>query len=303
MSSAPQLVAAPRIEFGVGAQVRAAVVAACFVGVFYNVLLDLQYTWWHDANWSHGWIIPLFSVWFVHHNWERVRQLRVTSAWVGLPIMLCGLVLYWYSLWGVQIGYVRPFSMLICLLGVVIFLCGLPVMRYAWVPWAYLFFAVPLPKRFYFMLTDPLRRLAATAAATVLSLFPDLDIQRRGSILEYFHQGQGGVLGVEDACSGMRSTVTLCALGVAVTFMSDRPWWQRTIMVAACIPIATFCNMIRVTITCVLHIYVGAEYATGTYHTALGLVMLLLAFALFSGLGWILNNLFVEETEASPAAG
>ena len=302
MSSAPLNAAPPRIEFGAATQVRVGVVAACFVAVFYNALLDLQFTWRRDPNWSHGWIIPLFSIWFVHHNWERIKRVPVRLAWIGLPIMLAGLTLYWVSVFGVRIGYVRPFSMLICLLGVIIFLCGLPVMRYAWVPWAYLFFAVPLPKRFYFMLTDPLRRIAATSAAAMLSLFPDLDIERLGSVLEYSYKGVFGVLGVEDACSGMRSTMTLCALGVAVTFMSDRPWWQRIIMVAACVPIATFRNVIRVTVTCVLHIFVDASYATGTYHTALGLVMLLLAFGMFSALGWVLSNLFVEEPTPSPSA-
>ena len=97
--------------------------------------------------------------------------------------------------------------------------------------------------------------------------------------------------------------MTLCALGVAVTFISDRPWWQRLIMIASCIPIAVFSNFIRVTTTCVLHIFVDPQYATGTYHTILGLVTLLIAFGIFSALGWLLNNLFVEESDDESAEG
>ncbi len=303
MSTAPQSLPGERIEFNAAAAIRAGVVALCFFAVFYNVFLDLQYTWIHDADWSHGWIIPLFSLWFLYQNWEKIRRMPVQGTWIGLPIMLGGLLGYLAALFGlIPYFYFRPVAMLICLLGIVIFLCGLPVMRYAWVSWAYLFFAVPLPKRLYFQLTDPLRRLAATVSAATLNLVPNLDVQRKGSILEYMYNGQFGVLGVEDACSGMRSTITLCALGVAVAFMSDRPVWHRVIMVASCIPIATFCNILRVMITCVLYIFVDPEYATGTYHTALGLVMLLLAFGLFSGLGWVLNNLVVEEDEAEADA-
>ena len=276
-------------------------IALAFIGVFWDlwpVLIDQ----WMVADWSHGPIIPLFSAYLVYQKWDQVRRSPVQHTWVGLPIILAGILLYVSSLWGLLLfGAVRPQAMLLCLLGVIIFLNGLPVMRYAWVPWLYLQFAIPLPKGVYFALTDPLRRLSATVATAILGLIPGLTIQRTGSTIEYMYNGvYGPPIDVADACSGMRSTITLCALGVAVAFMSDRPWWQRVIMVLACVPIATFCNFIRVTTTCYLHIFVDPKYAEGTYHTVLGLVLLLLAFGIFSGLGWILSNLVVEE-RAEPA--
>lgn len=100
----------------------------------------------------------------------------------------------------------------------------------------------------------------------------------------------------------MRSTVTLCALGVAVAFMSDRPRWQRIVLVLSCVPIATFCNFIRVTVTCWLHVFVDPKYASGQYHMMLGLIVILLAFGIFSGLGWVLNQLVVEEPDTDEAA-
>jgi len=94
--------------------------------------------------------------------------------------------------------------------------------------------------------------------------------------------------------------VTLCALGVAVACMSDRPLWHRIVLVLACVPIATFCNFIRVTVTCWLHVFVDPKYASGDYHMMLGLVIIVLAFGIFSGIGWILNRLVVDEDEAEP---
>jgi exosortase len=124
------------------------------------------------------------------------------------------------------------------------------------------------------------------------------DIRREGSTIWYdYGTTQGGAIDVADACSGMRSTITLCALGTAVTFLSDRPWWQRIIMLGSCVPIAVFCNFIRVSITSALHIFVDPKYATGTYHTALGLAVILLAFGMFSALGWVLGNLVIEEEQ------
>jgi exosortase len=295
-----------QIGFDRPAQMRAGIIAAAFVAAFWN-LLDfvparlgsLVHPWINEADWSHGPIIPLFSAWLVYNRWHKIKNAPIRYTWVGLIILLAALGLYQLSFWWLTFTFLRHVAMLLGLLGVIIFLCGLPVMRHAWVPWLYLFFAVPLPKRLYFQLTDPLRRMAATVASGFLDLITPLDhIGRKGSLIDYMYKGQAGQIGIADACSGMRSTITLCALGVAVTFLSERPWWQRVIMIASCVPIAVFCNFIRVSITCVLHIFVDPKYATGNYHTALGLVTIMVAFGIFSGLGWVLSNLVVEEQES-----
>ena len=292
----------PTFKFDRPAQLRAAVVAAAFASVFYMVFQRLAYQW-RSPDWSHGWLIPLFSLYLVYLRWDRIRYTPVRHTWVGLVLMVASLALYQYSLWVVKIGYLRPFSMLLCLLGVVLFLCGLPILRHIWVPWAYLFFAIPLPKGIYFMLTDPLRRIAASVSAGLLNLIPSLDIERVGSTIAYLYQGKTGALDVADACSGMRSAMTLFALGVAVAFISDRPTWHRVVLIASCLPIAILANVIRVTITTLLHVFVDPKYAGGTYHTILGLITLMIAFGIFTGLGWVLNNLFVEEPgdEEEPA--
>lgn len=295
MATVPLRMDTERWRFDAAARVRTVVVALCFSAVFYNVYLDLQFKWLNDGNWSHGWIIPLFSVWFVYHNWDRISRTPVKHTWAGVPLLLAGLGGYVLALLMVIPGYPRAVCMMTALLGLIVLLCGLPSLKLLWLPWAYLFFAIPLPGRVYFALTDPLRRLAATVSAVILSMLPGLEVERKGSVLECMYDGKFGVLGVEDACSGMRSTITLCALGVAVTFLSSRPAWQRVVMAAMCVPIATLCNVIRVLITCTLYIFVDPKYAVGTYHTALGLLMIMVAFGLFNGLGWLLNNLIVEE--------
>ena len=149
-------------------------------------------------------------------------------------------------------------------------------------------------------MTDPLQRLAAQVTCAVLGLFPGLDVERVGTMIHATYRGQLHALSVSDACSGMRSTMVLCALGTAVAFVSWRPAWQRVILVASCIPIATFCNFIRVTGTCCLHVYVDPKYAGGTYHTALGLLVIMLATTMFLGLGWMLSHLFVAEEGSEP---
>jgi exosortase len=301
-----------RITFDGPARLKALVVGVVFIWLFWDQLAMLPglplgrlvYTWLHKSDWSHGPIIPLFSAYLVYSRWDEIRRCPIRYTGVGLALLLAGLALYVYALFGLNFGYVIPLAMLICLLGVIIYLCGLPAMWYLWVPWMYLFFAIPVPQSKYFYLTNPLQRWAAMFATTVLSLHPQLTMQRDAYDIVAIYQGVASRLSVDDACSGMRSTMTLCALGVAIAFLSDRPWWQRLLLVASCVPIAVFCNFIRVLITCYLHIFVGAEYAEGNYHTLLGLLMLAVAFAVFSGLAWILRNLVVTvpDEPAAPAA-
>lgn len=290
-----------KLEFGTRERVRAALLAVAFVAAFFGVFEALAYEWLHSADWSHGPIIPIFSAYLLYVNWERLRRIQPEHNGVGLALMIGALLFYQVCLWLLPFGYLRPLAMLLCLLGIVIYLFGVRILRYALVPWLYLFFAVPLPKGVYFALTDPLRRIAATVTTAVLKLMPDLAIERVGSTIEYYHNGRSGQLGVADACSGMRSTITLCALGVAVAFLTQRPAWQRAVMIVACIPIAVFSNFIRVTVTCLLHIYVDPKYAEGTYHMLLGLATLCIAFALFQGLGWLLSNLFVSVPDDASA--
>jgi exosortase len=298
-----------RIQFDRAAQIKAGLIAAAYLALFFPILRSLAERWVKDPDWSHGILIPFFSIFLAWQRWEDLRRVPIRLAWLGLPILLVSILLFMFSQtpWGVTVlGGVAAYLVWGALLGVLVLMIGLPAMRYAWLPWAYLLFAIPLPRSIYFKLTDPLRQLAATAATAILMRLPDLHVERLGSVIEYDYDGKSGQIGVADACSGMRSTITLCALGVAVACAAERAWWQRLILVLACVPIAVFCNLIRVITTCLLHIYVGPKYAEGTYHTMLGLAVLVLALALFCGLGWVLNNLTVtvpadDEETAEPA--
>jgi exosortase len=287
---------------------KLALLVAAFVATFWHLLAflpplgSLVWAWRYKLDWSHGPLIPVFSAYLVYLRWDRLQRCPPRHTWLGLLLLLFGLALYAWSLVGLLFAFTQPLAMMLTLLGVLIFTRGLPALRWLWLPWLYLFFAIPMPQPVYTAWTDPLRRIAAEVAAAVLSQFPGLDISRVGSNLEYTYRGSTGLIGVADACSGMRSTMTLCAVGVAVACMSERPVWQRLVLVAACIPIATFCNFIRVTVTCWLHIFVDPKYATGQYHMMLGLAIILLAFAIFQGLGWLLEHLLEDTAEPETAS-
>jgi exosortase len=180
---------------------------------------------------------------------------------------------------------------------VILFLGGWQLVRYMWLPVAFLVFAVPLPARYYVSLTMPMRHLAANVAAVLLSLVRGLEATANGVVIDVVYNGHRlePPLNVAEACSGMRLLMAFLALGVAMAYLHYRPVWQRLVLLGSTIPIAILCNIVRVTATGFIYILADPEYAQGIYHNILGLAMLPLAFGMYGFLAWFMSSLFVEE--------
>jgi exosortase len=192
-------------------------------------------------------------------------------------------------------------SVIAALGAVVLFLGGWRLIKYTWLPIAFLVFAVPLPLRYYIKLTMPMRHLAAKVAAVLLNLVSQMEATASGVVIDVIYKGQRlePPLNVAEACSGMRLLMAFLALGVAMAYLHYRPIWQRVVLLATTIPIAIFCNIIRVTVTGFIYVLIHPKYTQGIYHDVLGLGMLPLAFGLYGFLAWFMSSLFVEETEVT----
>jgi len=358
------------------------ILAALLGLLFWPELRAIVHTWRHDGNWSHGFLLPVFSLYFLHTRRAELarpvdpRQDRPFLAmagvlffgllWLGYSILsqpgvgfvgllgrlaptgggrivsrlfqpavavlyvmvpttllvwriLCrragvtGLILvvlglYMYlSCWVLKIGYPKRLAIIVVIMGLVLALTGWARTRVSFFAVAFLVLAMPLPGRLYDQFTLPMRQLATVVSTSLLNLLPGLNVSSSGTVVEYVRTATGtfGTFGVEEACSGMRLLLAFCALGMAMAYLSPRPTWHRVVMAAICLPIAVFCNMVRVTITGVVLIYVGSNWGTGTPHTLLGLGMLVVAFGLFSLTLWILDHLFesTSEVDAGGSAG
>jgi len=293
------------------------------LGFFFRSEIEgLVRLWVTDPNWSHGFLIPLFSLYFVHQKKREILSLeyvhdpllellqgrrpsslrpgQTRANYWGLLVLL--LVLAFYSLNVISpagYAYLRPVSMIAAMGAVVLFLGGGRLVRCTWLPMAFLVFAIPLPRRYYVGLTLPMRHLSAVVATAFLNLIPDLDATTSGAVIEIVYQGQRlePALNVAEACSGMRLLMAFLALGVAMAYLHDRPRWQRAVLLLSTVPIAILCNIVRVTATGFLYVLVDPKYTQGIYHDMLGLAMLPLAFGLYGLLAWFMASLFVEEDE------
>jgi exosortase len=216
----------------------------------------------------------------------------------GIGTLLFGLATAMYGIHPGKNDWIKDVGMVITLFGVVLTLCGWQVMRIAWFPIAFLICALPWPPLVYSAIAWPLQKLAAMAAVGALRL-TGVDAQQEGARINIAGTTS---LNVAEACAGMRSLMTFISLGAAVAFLSNRPLWQRIVMVLSAIPIAIFCNVMRVTGQGLLHYYVSPQLSADFAHEFVGLVMLVPAFFLILLVGWVLDQLFIEEVD-QPKAG
>lgn len=277
--------------------VQIVIIGLLFYGFFYEEIHGLVRRWM-DPAWSHGFLIPLFSLYLLYHRKDDILPLNAKPSYFwGLGGLIVFLTLYVLNIVQFKFGYGRPILMLAALGAVVLFLGGWAIFKHAWLPVFFLYFAIPLPDELYRRLTMPLRLWAAQVSTVILNLIPKLEATCQGVTIDVIYGGQRlePSLDVADACSGMRLLWAFLALGVLMAYLHKRPAWQRAVLLMSTIPISILCNIIRVTVTGLIYILGDPQYAQGVYHHMLGNLMIFVAFLFYSILAWLMSNLFVEE--------
>jgi len=284
--------------------IRTGILAVLFVALHYALADWLVRCWLNKADWSHGFLIPLFSLYLVYSRWQEIQHIPRRPYRPGLVIMvvcLLGEVAVLVSplrnLWVVGIGMTGM------LLALVLYLTGPRVLRVAWLPIVFLVFAIPLPASIYGRIAYPLQELAAEGAVLILQL-GGVAISREASNLTLTTKNfDTSSLTVAEACSGMRLLMAFMALGVAAAYVETRPIWQRVVLVLAGVPIAVLCNVIRVTITCYAYYRDEPELGQDVLHTFTGMLMLIPAFGMLYLLGWVLNRMHTEDDDEEEEPG
>ena len=291
---------------GIEVYVKAFVIGILLYLFFNEEISGVVRRWINDPGWSHGFLIPFFSLYFLNQNKDKILKLDMPGRfgagnYLGLFLLICCLIFYPLNYVHFQIGYFLPLTVVAALGSVVLLMGGWKLVKYAWLAVLYLVFAIPLPTRLHREITMPMRQFAAAVAAFLLNLVNGMEAVARGVVIDVVYKGKplDPPLDVAEACSGMRLLMAFLALGVAMAYLHYRPPWQRIILLCSTIPIAILCNVVRVTITGFIYILGDPKYARGIYHDALGMLMLPLAFGLYWLLAWFMTNLFVDEEAAA----
>ena len=144
-------------ELGVHNYVKMLIIGGLFVYLFHNEIENLVRRWLTDSSWSHGFLIPLFSLYFINQRKSEILNLQTKPSYLGLFFLICGITFYIFNIVSPSgYGYFCSMSAIAALGAVVLFLGGWRLIKYTWLPIAFLVFAVPLPLRYYVKLTMPM---------------------------------------------------------------------------------------------------------------------------------------------------
>ncbi|KIX13206.1 membrane protein [Dethiosulfatarculus sandiegensis] len=241
--------------------------------------------WWNDPNYSHGFLVPLVSFGLI---WRRRTQLKRAAAgpepW-GLLFIGIGLFMLLVGQLGHEF-YLKRLSLIPVLWGLTLLNWGWKLGAKVIFPFAYLALMVPLPYILYDAVAFPLRLVAASIAGWFFELF-GVPVLVEGNVLHLPHI----VLNVVDACSGIRSLISLLAVGVIMAYMVLPNRWVKVLVVVFVIPVAVFTNALRVVAGGILAKFYGPQALEGTVHDFTGWLVFMAAFALLGGITWLLNRL------------
>ncbi len=285
-----------RPQFSSSAVKQSIVLTILFCGFFADFLYR-QARYATDPDWSHSAMVPLISLWFIWVNRERIASLSRGRNLLGIPLMLFGMLVYFlFSLSTIANHTVQGAGMILCLLGLVLFLFGRKVWFALLFPQLYLSLGVTVSNRALGLITPTLQTWAARGSYILLNAV-GYQTEISGNVLTVFHKGAEHPLNVAEACSGMRMIVGFIALGTAVAFLSCKNWWQRIILVALAIPIAVFVNILRVATLGVLST-VDAQWISGDAHIYIGMLWLIPAFVVYMGVVWVLHHIIIEDPDS-----
>lgn len=284
------------------------IVAAAIAFAYWGVLVRLGRFWWEDENYSHGLLIPFvigYILWTERDYLARVEK-RPALLWGGGAVVAALLAL-WAGTAGAEL-FVQRASLILLLAGVALYFWGFRLLRALLVPLFLLALAIPIPAIVFNKIAFPLQLFASRCAVWAMRQF-DIPVLREGNIIELLPLGAVTTrkLEVVEACSGIRSLMTLVTLAVVFAYFTHPsgggpdggPKSRRrarfgalraVLIVLAAVPIAIITNAARVSGTGILSHFYGTEVADGFFHTFSGWVVYVVAFILLFAFGWLIDR-------------
>jgi exosortase len=299
-------------------------IAAALAFVYFTVLLKLGRDWWSDENYSHGLLVPFVIGYILWHERKRLSAAQIQpQVWLGVAGVSVSLVMLSAGVAGAEL-FVQRMSIVVMLASVAIYFWGFRLLRLLAVPLTLFILAIPIPQIVFNKIAFPLQLFASRCAVSAMQLF-DISVLRQGNVIELMPLGahEPKRLAVVEACSGIRSLMTLVTLAVVFAYFtgpgrgpkgddqgphSKSSWfrnfaiWRALILVIAAVPIAILTNALRVSGTGVLAHYYGTRVADGFFHTFSGWVIYIAAALLLFATGWALDRFARFSASAKPVS-
>jgi exosortase len=265
-------------------------IIGAIVLVFWQVFVRLVDAWIVDGYYSHGFLIVPIAAYFV---WERRHKLSaapVRPAWAGLLVLGFGIAVLLAGLWGSEL-FLSRIALLFVITGIVWFLYGSQHVRILAFPIAFLLLMIPIPAIIFNQIAFPLQMFASKVGEWAIEA-AGIPVLREGNVLHLAYT----TLEVAEACSGIRSLVSLITLGIVYGYFMDTRPWVRMLIVASAVPVAIIANGARVAGTGMAAHWIGPEAAEGFFHQFSGWIVFIFAFVMIL----ILQRVIVKFAPQAP---
>jgi exosortase len=249
------------------------VICLLILAVYYQVLVKLVTDWWQIPDFSHGFLVPLFAAYLVWEKRETLRGTQIAPSWSGIAVIALGLIVLLLGVYGSEL-FLSRVSLVILLAGLVLCFGGRQFLKELRFALLVLLLAIPIPAIVFNQITFPLQILASKLASALLPLF-GVPVLREGNIIELPMMR----LEVAEACSGIRSLMSLFTLAVFYGYFLEKSVWRRIALVLASIPIAMAANAVRIVGTGLCVQYWDPDKALGFFHEFSGWVIFLVSLA------------------------
>jgi exosortase len=264
---------------------QAALILLLVAWIYFPILTKLSSQWWHDPNFSHGFFVPAFSLYVLWERRKTLGTIPINPSWTGLPILISALAVLIVGVLGAEL-FLSRLSFLFVIAGLVVLFLGWQQQKAVLFPWAFLLLMIPIPSIIFNEITFPLQLLASKVAAHVLP-WMGVPVFREGNVIQL----PAMALEVAEACSGIRSLLSLATLAIIYGYLMERRTAVRVGLALAAIPIAVAANSLRIVGTGLLVQYWDPDKAEGFFHLFSGwlifVVSLAMLFLLHRLAGWL----------------
>ena len=241
--------------------------------LYRNVAVKLVTDWYELPDFSHGFLIPFFVGYLVWEQRHVLARTPIRPSWSGVPLVLLGLLIFVTGVFGADL-FLSRFSFLVLAAGLIWTIAGREMLGELRFSLLVLFLAIPLPALIFNKITFPLQLMASRLASSILPL-AGVPVLRDGNVIQL----PAMQLEVAEACSGIRSLLSLFTLAVIYGYFLERSTRMRVILALASVPIAVAANVARIVGTGLCVQYWNPDKAVGFFHEFSGWLMFIVSLS------------------------
>ena len=253
---------------------KAGVLFVLIAWLYFPIISRLAEQCWNDPNWSHGFLVPIFAIFVLWRERSQLAGLMPhPSAW-GVPLLVLATGVLVVGVLGAEL-FLSRVSFLLLMASLIVLFLGSQYFRAVLFPWAFLILMIPPPAILLNQITFPLQIEASKLAGMLLPLV-HVPVLREGNVIRIPTMS----LEVAEACSGIRSLLSLVTLAIIYGYLAETRKPVRILLVLASVPIAVVANGLRIVGTGLLAQHWGSSAAEGFLHSFSGWLIFLLSLAL-----------------------